>query len=102
MIRFAKFALLCSLTVVPLWAAGPVRTFLAQNRLEEALPICRQYEVLLTTDHDNLFACAWIYFRTERVESAEKILERERKSYLMPEYQLLLAYDYVKKKQFED
>lgn len=74
---------------------NPVRQFLAENRLEDALPLCRQYEVLSTNDADNFLACAWVYFRSERAEAAEKLLERAKKGANQVELQTLLAYGFV-------
>jgi len=90
--------------IVPtsLLASSDVRDLLHQNRLEEALPICRQVEVLGTTNEDNLFACGWVYFRSEQLNPGEKMLERLHRHYSEAEYQLLLGYDFFKKKQYDD
>lgn len=95
------FAVLCGLMIECL-GTSPVRQFLAENRLEDALGTCRQFELLSTNDNDNLFACAWVYLRLDKSESAEKILERTKRSSLLPEYQLLQAYSKIKKKRFDE
>jgi tetratricopeptide (TPR) repeat protein len=87
--------------VVPAIAASPVRTLLQENRMDEATAICRQFEVLSTTDPDNLLACAWVYYRTDRLDSAEALMAKLRKGSPGPEYQLLTAYAQMKRKQFE-
>jgi tetratricopeptide (TPR) repeat protein len=84
------------------FGASQVRNLLRQNRLDEALPVCRQVEVLGTTNEDNLFACAWVYFRSDQINAGEKMLERLHRHYGNPEYQLLLGYDFFKKRQYED
>lgn len=83
-------------------AASPVRNLLQENRLDEALVLCRQFEVLSTNDNDNFLACAWVYFRTDRVDSAEKLMDKMKRSFSLPEYQLLLAEGKIKRKQFEE
>lgn len=83
-------------------AGGPVRALLMENRNEEAAAICRQFETLSATDLDTSFACAWAYFRSKRADSAEKILARTKKSFTLPEYQLLLAYSLVTRKKFDE
>ncbi len=83
-------------------AASPVRMLLLENQLDQALPYCRQFEVLSTLDNDNLLACAWVYFRTDRMESGDKILEKLKQNYSTPEYQMLVAFSKTKKKKFEE
>ncbi|MBI4405497.1 MAG: tetratricopeptide repeat protein [Deltaproteobacteria bacterium] len=78
-----------------------VRQLLVENRLDDALGICRQYEVLKTNDRDNLFSCAWVYYRLDKTEAAEKLMSQLRSAYSTPEYQLLTAYRLLKKKEFD-
>lgn len=92
---------LCGL-VSESFALSPVREFLQQNRLEEALPYCRQFEVLSTVDNENYLACAWVYYRTDRVDSADTILQKLKSAYATPEYQILLGFSKMKKKQYEE
>jgi tetratricopeptide (TPR) repeat protein len=82
-------------------AASPARTLLNENRLDEAAIICRQIEVLSTIDSDNFAACAWVFFRTDKAESAERFMEKLRKGAVTPEYQLLTAFSQLKKKNFD-
>lgn len=96
------FGLFCGAVARPAFALSPVRQLLLENRLEDALPLCRQFEVLSTNDTDNFLACAWVYLRTERVDSAEKILETYKKSFSSPEYQLILAYAKFKRKYYDE
>ncbi len=74
---------------------------LQENRLEEAAATCRQFEVLETNDVDNYLACAWVYYWSDRKDSADKMMQRLRKSSQLPEYQLLLALGKMKQKQYE-
>jgi tetratricopeptide (TPR) repeat protein len=83
-------------------AATPIRQLLAENFLDEGVAMCRQFEVLSTNDNDNFLACAWIYYRTNRSDSAEKLLERIKRSFSLPEYQILLAYGKMVKKRFDE
>ena len=80
---------------------NPVRILLNENRLDEATAVCRQFEVLNTNDHDTLFACAWVYFRTDKTALAEKILDQTKKKSDVPEYQMLNAFSKVKRKEFD-
>jgi tetratricopeptide (TPR) repeat protein len=84
------------------WALSPVRELLQENRLDDAVPICRQFDVLSTNDTDSMFACAWVYYRTDRTDSAEKILDKLKNKFSLPEYQLLLAYGRIVKKQYDE
>jgi len=84
------------------YAVSPVRSLLQENRLDEAVTICRQFEVLSTNDNDNFLACSWVYLRTDRVDSADKLLERLKRNFALPEYQLLLALRHLKRKQYEE
>jgi len=88
--------------IAPLQANNPVRTLLDENRVEEAAAICRQLESVSVDDVDNSFACAWAYLRTNRLDSAEKILARNKKSFTNPEYQLLFAFAQMKRKRYDD
>ncbi len=82
-------------------AASPARVLLNENRLDEAVTVCRQVEALSTIDTDNFAACAWVFFRTDKDESAERFLEKIRKGAATPEYPLLLALSQIRKKNFE-
>ncbi len=81
--------------------ARPARRMLEENRLDEAIAVCRQFEVLGTYDRDNFIDCAWVYYRTNRIEAAEKLMDRLRANFALPEYQLLVAYSHVAKKEFD-
>jgi len=94
--------LLITLIAAPIHAVNPVKLLLQENRIDEALPICRQYEVLSSTDKDVLFSCAWIFLRSDRPESAEKFMEKIKRNFATPEYQLLVAFSKAKKKQVDD
>jgi tetratricopeptide (TPR) repeat protein len=83
-------------------ATSPIRIFLVENRLDDAVPLCRQIEVLKTNDPDDLFACTWVYFRTDRMDSAEKLLKQLKGRSSNVEYQLLIAFSKMKKKQYEE
>lgn len=85
-----------------LHAESPVRALVQENRAEEAAAICRQYESVNATDLDSSYACAWAYFRSGRADSAEKILNKFRQNFTQPEYQLLLTYSRILKKQYEE
>ncbi|MBM4303252.1 MAG: hypothetical protein FJ112_02875, partial [Deltaproteobacteria bacterium] len=39
---------------------APVKILLKENRIDEAVAVCRQYELLSTRDKDDRFACAWV------------------------------------------
>lgn len=83
------------LAAVPRFALGAaalVRQLLDENRIEEAVPICRQYEVLPTRDDEVYFACAWVYYRTYRATAAETLLGKLKNAKSAPEYQLLQIY----------
>ncbi len=84
------------------FAISPVRSYLNENRMEDALASCRQVEVLGTSEVDNVLACAWVYYRTDRVAAAEKILERVKRKSNLPEYQLLQAFGRMKAKQYTE
>jgi len=72
-----------------------LRQLLNENRLEEAVPICRQYEVLPSRDDEVYFACAWIYFRSFRASAADAVMAKLKNSKTLPEYHLLLIYSSV-------
>jgi len=78
-----------------LGSVGLLRQLLQENRTEEAVPICRQYEVLPSRDEAVNFACAWVYFRTYRANSAELLMQKLKNSSSLPEYQLLKIYGSV-------
>jgi tetratricopeptide (TPR) repeat protein len=81
-------------------AVSPIRALILENRYEDAVPLCRQFELLSANDSDNYFACAWVYYRTKGTPQAERILEKQKRKMSLPEYQLLLAYGKMLKKQF--
>jgi tetratricopeptide (TPR) repeat protein len=80
------------------WQAS---NLLRQNRLEEGVSLCRQVEGLSQYDQQTAFNCAWIYFRKDMAPAAEKIIEKFKKLASLPEYQLLVAFDYMVKKQYD-
>lgn len=99
---------LSPLILLSFWVAYPalssadlLKQLLNENRLEEALPVCRQYEVLPTRDDSVNLSCAWIYFRTYRPAAAEAVLQKSRGSATLPEYQLLRIYGTVAKELLE-
>lgn len=75
------------------WGSAPlIRQLLSENRTEEAIPICRQYEVLPSRDNDVFLACSWVYYRTNRASAADALLAKLAQSKNLPEYQLLEIY----------
>lgn len=75
------------------WGSAPlIRQLLSENRAEEAVPICRQYEVLPSRDNDVFLACAWVYYRTFRATAADALIAKLKTSKTLPEYQLLEIY----------
>ena len=102
---FSLLLILCLILVESigqLRAENPVRALLAENRPEEASAICRQYESVNTKDSDSLYACAWAYFRSKRIDSGDKILQKLSQQFSHPEFQLLSSYSRILKKQFEE
>jgi tetratricopeptide (TPR) repeat protein len=95
------FLLFSLLTVSASFGASPARVLLNENRLDEATAVCRQIEMLSTIDSDNFAACAWVFFRTDKDESAERFMEKIRKAGPTTELQMLTAYSQIKKKNFE-
>jgi tetratricopeptide (TPR) repeat protein len=94
---------LLSLVCLEAQSASPVRALLEENRLEEAMTICRQMEVLSTTDIDNFLACSWACFRYDKEASAERFMEKIRKAgQVGTEYQVLQAFSLIKKKKYVD
>jgi tetratricopeptide (TPR) repeat protein len=81
---------------------APVKTLLKENRIDEAVAVCRQYEMLSTRDKEDRFACAWIYLRNEQPEAAEKILEEQKSNSKSLEYQLIRGYSFVVQKKYEE
>ncbi|MFM8269846.1 MAG: tetratricopeptide repeat protein [Pseudomonadota bacterium] len=73
-------------------SASLLKQLLQENRAEEAVPICRQYEVLPSRDEAVNFACAWVYYRTYRADAAELLMQKLKNSSSLPEYQLLKIY----------
>lgn len=101
--RVYIFVLMCLALGFPLaHSESPVRALLKENRLEEALPICRQFEQLSSSMKDNLLVCTWVYLRSDRIESAEKLIAQLASSETLPEFQLATAYLRLKKKQFNE
>ncbi len=84
------------------FAVSPVRILLSENRMDDAVGVCRQVEVLSANDVDNLLACSWVYYRTDRIAAAEKMMERLKRKSSLPEYQLLTAYDLMKAKKYAE
>lgn len=95
---FTFFALIAG--GAPSYAKNPIRGLLLQNRLDEALPLCRQVEMLSSTDKEDFFSCAWVYLRTDRIDSGESILEKQRKFSNLPEHQILSAFAKMKRKNY--
>lgn len=81
---------------------APVKTLLKENRMDEALAICKQYEVLSTRDRDDRFACAWVYLRSGQIESAQKILDEQKSNAKLPDYQLLLGFSLTIQKKYDE
>lgn len=90
-----------ALTLASVAHSTPISSLLKQNRLDEAVGVCRQYEVLSSFKRDDMADCAWVYMRTDRLEAAEKILDKLRVNPNSLDYQLLTAYANIKKKRFE-
>lgn len=82
-------------------AAGPIRVLLNENRLEEALQACRQYEVLAGYDSDILLSCTWVYYRLDKAESAEKLLSRLNNPASLPETPIISAYGKIRSAQYD-
>ncbi len=82
-------------------ADRPARRLLDENRLEEAVAVCRQFEALSTFDRDNFTDCGWIYYRTGRLDAAEKMMDKLRANFGSPDFQLLSAYGEIAKKNFD-
>src|SRR3989338_646424 len=80
----------------------PVRTLLNENRLEEGLEICRQFEQLAGYDRDMLISCAWIYLRLDKIQSADAIQKRIKNASTLPEAQIIAAYAKIKAGKFDD
>lgn len=96
MLSFFAFFWACLFLSLPAYSSTDLlNQLLRENRLEEALPVCRQYEVLPTRDDAVNFNCAWVYFRTFRPGAAEAVLQKSRGSATLPEYQLLKIYGTV-------
>lgn len=81
---------------------APVKTLLKENRLDEASAICKQYEVLSTRDRDDRFACAWVYLRTNQLDSAQKILDEQKGNAKLADYQLLQGYSLSLQKKYDE
>jgi len=80
------------------WASvSLLKQLLQENRVEEAVPICRQYEVLPSRDESVYLACTWVYFRSYRAEAGTLLLEKLKNLQNVPEYQLLKIYSNVAK-----
>ncbi len=92
---------LAVILAMPLQAASPARSLLNENRLDEAVTVCRQIEVLSTSDPDGFAACAWVFFRLEKDEIAERFMEKIRKAAVTIEYQMLTAYSQIRKKNYD-
>ena len=75
---------------------SPVRAMLRENRLEEAAGVCRQFEVLITSDRDNFITCAWVYYRSNRIDSGDQMVDKARGS--DSQIRLLKAYRWMKLK----
>ncbi|MBI1861975.1 MAG: tetratricopeptide repeat protein [Deltaproteobacteria bacterium] len=94
--------IVCLLFLAPLaLGANPIRALLIEDRLEEALGVCRQFEVLAGYDQDILLACAWVYYRLDKSQSADAILARVKRSATLPEFQILNAYSKIKSNQLD-
>lgn len=98
---FFRFAILCGIALYSTFALAlsPVRSLLKENRLDEAVTMCRQFEVLSTIDNDNYIACAWVYFRSDRDESGQKLLAQVKRVNSV-ETRLLEAYAMMKGKNY--
>lgn len=77
-----------------------IKGMLKQNRMDELIPICRQYEVLAGAPVTSLAGCAWAYYRNDQMEAGETI-RAKLKGPTNSDYQLLTAYAHLKNKQFE-
>lgn len=78
-----------------------VRTLLDQNRLDEAVPVCRQFEVLAGNRPEAMIDCAWVYYRTGRFEAAEQIRTKLKSPEFAFDQQMLMAYAYIDRKQYD-
>lgn len=94
--------LIAALCLSELAFAGEIRTLLKENRIEDAAVACRQLESLASWDNDNLVSCAWAYLRSDKQESAAKLMEKLAKNPSLPEFQLLQAYSLLKRKKFPE
>jgi len=83
------------------WGISDVRLQLQENRVDEAAATCRQFEELGSMSNDNFLACAWVYYRSDRPESAERLIEKHKKIFVGPEYHLLHSFGLLKRKQYE-
>ncbi len=89
--------------VIYSFAEGGVRNLVLENRSEEALTLCRQYETSPVIDNDTKMACAWAFLRADKLESGEKLIEGfVRTGNVSPEVQLLAAYAKMKRKRFPE
>src|SRR5438105_3122258 len=84
------------------WAEkNPVSAYFAENRLEEAAGVCRQYDMLAGSNSKTDLQCAWVYLRTDRLESAKKIMGRLKSASLKPDLELLEIYVMAKEKKYD-
>lgn len=82
-------------------AKGKAGELLEENRLKEALDFCEQADALSGDNKDNLWDCTWVYFYVNRIDLAEKLMDRLRPEFQDPQYKLLQALSLIKKKSYE-
>ncbi len=94
--------ILWALVLGDLKGANPVRVLLDENRLEEGLEICRQFEVLAGYDQEVLLSCSWIYYRLDKPQSAEVLMGRVKRASSLPEVQILSAFGAIRANKFDE
>jgi len=83
-------------------ASNTVKSYLDENRYEEAAQVCRQQEGVGFGDSASMISCAWAYYRQDKLDSGDRLMEKVRSSSSSSlDYQLLAVFSQMKRRQFE-
>ncbi len=77
-----------------------LKQLVQENRIADAVPQCRQAEALQGTDNEQRLLCAWVFYRSGKTESGDRLLATLQKGGSSPQIRVLGAFAKMQKKDY--
>jgi len=98
-LKIIAFLLSFGLTFAAL-AETSLKQLVQENRIADAVPQCRQVESLQGVDNEQRTLCAWVFYRSGKPESGDRLLATLQKGGSSPQIRLLSAFSKMQKKDY--